>query len=121
MLQMGWIGCGRHASQMLLPQLGRNDIRIAAVCDVDESAARRVAAQYGVDAVFTDYADLLAHQGAERLESVGQPFDPNLHEAVGQLAGAPAGTVLEEVEPGYRLEGELIRAAKVFVANGEPS
>lgn len=38
MINIGWIGCGRHARQMLLPQLGRNDIHIAALCDRDGAA-----------------------------------------------------------------------------------
>ena len=45
MINIGWIGCGRHARQMLLPQLGRNDIRIAALCDRDGAALKATAAE----------------------------------------------------------------------------
>jgi myo-inositol 2-dehydrogenase/D-chiro-inositol 1-dehydrogenase len=35
MIRIGWIGCGNHASEMLLPQLVRLDARLEAVCDID--------------------------------------------------------------------------------------
>lgn len=34
-MRIGWIGCGRHAGEMLLPQLARLDVEIAALCDID--------------------------------------------------------------------------------------
>lgn len=77
-LNIGWIGCGRHARQMLLPQLGRNDIRIAAICDRDAEAAGRVAREYGVAGQYSDAADLVAHPG---LDAVGMAVGPELHRA----------------------------------------
>lgn len=76
MIKMGWIGCGRHASQMLLPQLGRNGISIEAVCDIDVGAAERTAAQYGVGAIYSDAARLVAHPG---LDAIGMAVGPDLH------------------------------------------
>ena len=35
-LRLGWIGCGTHANEMLLPQITRFDVTLAALCDVDE-------------------------------------------------------------------------------------
>lgn len=77
-LKIGWIGCGRHASQMLLPQLGRNDVEIAAVCDLDGEAAGRAARQYGVKDVYADYRELIAHKG---LDAIGMAVGPDLHHA----------------------------------------
>ncbi|UPG73438.1 hypothetical protein MVG78_04605 [Roseomonas gilardii subsp. gilardii] len=37
-LRIGWIGCGTHATQMLLPQLLRHDVELVALCDVDGAA-----------------------------------------------------------------------------------
>ncbi len=34
-VRIGWIGCGTHANEMLLPQLARHDVTIAALCDTD--------------------------------------------------------------------------------------
>lgn len=75
-LSIGWIGCGRHATQMLLPQLGRNGARLAAVCDRDGEAAARTAALYGVEATYSDFRDLLAHPG---LDAIGMAVGPDLH------------------------------------------
>lgn len=94
MLKIGWIGCGRHASQMLLPQLGRNDIRIAAVCDVDEAARTRVAAQYGVEAVYGDYEALIAHEG---LDAIGMAVGPDIHRRASLAAlGRGLGVFMEK-------------------------
>jgi len=76
-LNIGWIGCGRHARQMLLPQLGINDIRIAALCDKDEAAMSGVGREYGVTALYSDYRDLVAHPG---LDFIGMAVGPDLHE-----------------------------------------
>ena len=55
--------------------------------------------------------------GLERIGRKGEPFDPNLHEALMQFASpdATAETVADVIEPGYRLGERLIRAAKVAV------
>lgn len=75
-LKIGWIGCGRHATQMLLPQLGRNDLRLEAVCDINGDAAASAAWQYGAKAVYADYRDLIAHSG---LDAIGMAVGPDLH------------------------------------------
>lgn len=56
--------------------------------------------------------------GLERIEAVGKPFDPNLHEAVGVVPweGSPDGTVLAESRRGYLLNGRLLRPAHVTVS-----
>jgi len=56
--------------------------------------------------------------GLERVDPVGQPFDPNLHEAVMTMAaGSPEAdhTVGSVLQPGYRLNGTLLRPARVAV------
>lgn len=65
----------------------------------------------------------LARAGVQRVGAPGEPFDPRLHEAVGQERGTPYpdGHVAEVVQPGYRLRDRLIRPARVVVARGEPS
>jgi len=116
MLKIGWIGCGRHASQMLLPQLGRNGIRIEAVCDIDGEAAARVAAQYGVGSVYTDFAALIAHQG---LDAVGMAVGPDIHRRAAIAAVERGLGVFMEKPPAADLAGarEVAAAAK---AAGKP-
>jgi molecular chaperone GrpE len=61
---------------------------------------------------------VLAREGVEPLEPVGEPFDPNVHEALSTRAqdGAESGTVLEVVEKGYRTRDTVIRPARVVVS-----
>lgn len=62
----------------------------------------------------------MAKVGLEAIPAVGQPFDPELMEAMDTVAGTgrPAGEVVEEVRRGYRLQGRTFRAAQVRVARG---
>ena len=55
--------------------------------------------------------------GVERIESVGMPFDPSIHEAVEKVQGKAPGkdVVLEEVRPGYTFRGQLLRPSMVKV------
>lgn len=61
---------------------------------------------------------LLSKFGVEEIEALGQPFDPNVHEAVTYEPSAeyPEGVVTAEMKKGYRLKGHLLRAAQVRVA-----
>ncbi|MDX1664816.1 MAG: nucleotide exchange factor GrpE [Candidatus Promineifilaceae bacterium] len=62
---------------------------------------------------------ILESEQIERIETVGQPFDPNFHEAVMQRETdeAESGTVIEELQAGYRLDDRVIRPAMVVVAS----
>lgn len=72
----------------------------------------------GVDMVLKQVDETLAKHGASPITSVGQPFDPNLHEAVAQAPSAnhPPMTVLQEFERGYTLHDRVIRPSKVLVS-----
>lgn len=71
----------------------------------------------GVTMVLRFFEDALGRLGVERVASVGQPFDPSLHEAVQQVESDQSpGTVVTEMTAGYRLNGKLLRAAMVSVA-----
>jgi molecular chaperone GrpE len=63
--------------------------------------------------------DALSREGLERLDPLGQPFDPVLHEAVAHEEAAEAGekpVVSEVLRPGYRWKGQLLRPAMVKVS-----
>ncbi len=72
----------------------------------------------GVDMVLKQVDDVLARHGAAPIVSVGQTFDPNLHEAVAQVPSPdhPPMTVLQEFERGYMLHDRVIRPSKVLVS-----
>ncbi len=60
----------------------------------------------------------LAKHGIEPIEALGQPFDPNQHEALLQQPDAnhPEGTVVAEMGKGYRLHDRVLRPSKVAVS-----
>jgi molecular chaperone GrpE len=72
----------------------------------------------GVQAIHRRMLDLLNAQNVKAIKTVGQPFDPAAHEAIGAVESDeyPSGTVTEEVQRGYRLGDELLRPARVRVA-----
>lgn len=72
----------------------------------------------GVRMIYDQVLAELKKFGLEQVESMGRPFDPNLHEAVGVVPweGSPEGTVLAENLKGYLLNGRLLRPAQVSVA-----
>lgn len=59
--------------------------------------------------------------GVRRLEALGEPFDPNFHQVVFEVAnsGKPGGTVVQVLQAGYTLHGRLLREAMVGVAKGD--
>ena len=60
--------------------------------------------------------DFLKNQGVEEMKTVGEKFDPNLHEAIETKEGGESGVILEEIQKGYIINGRLLRPAKVKVA-----
>ena len=72
----------------------------------------------GVDLVYRKFVDTLRALGVEEIEAVGQPFDENLHEAMMQqeTPGAAPGTVVGEMQRGYRMGDRVLRHARVIVA-----
>lgn len=73
----------------------------------------------GLKSTEKQLGQILESLGFSRIKTVGQPFDPRLHEAVQVEEGAGAGqeTVIEEFSPGYKMGDEVIRHAMVKVAN----
>jgi molecular chaperone GrpE len=72
----------------------------------------------GLDMVLKQWMATLAKHGVEPIEALGQPFDPNLHEAVTQQPDGdhPEGTVVAELSKGYRLRDRVLRPTKVAVS-----
>ncbi len=73
----------------------------------------------GVQGVAKQYEKVFADLGVERIKTVGEVFDPILHEAVGMEDGdGDHEVVCEELQPGYKLNGEVVRHAMVKVKPG---
>jgi molecular chaperone GrpE len=73
---------------------------------------------HGVLLVFRGLRETLARNGVEAVDPKGEKFDPNLHEALSTQPadGVESGTVVETMQKGYRLGDQLVRPARVVVA-----
>ena len=82
------------------------------------SAAKPEDLRKGVELIFKQLQDVLQKLNIERIPSQGEPFDPRVHEAIEMVEtnDAPDHHVLEELQPGYRIKGRLLRPAMVRVA-----
>ncbi len=72
----------------------------------------------GVEMVLKSFADVAENMNLERVKTVGERFDPNVHDAIQQQETdeAAPGTILAEVVSGWKLGPKLIRPAMVVVA-----
>ncbi|MEA1649747.1 nucleotide exchange factor GrpE [Nitrospirillum sp. BR 11164] len=77
----------------------------------------------GVEATERQLIAAFDRAGIVKLEPMGQPFDPNFHQVVAEVNGTdkPAGTVVTILQPGYTIQGRLLREAMVCVAKAGPS
>lgn len=74
---------------------------------------------HGVLLVFRSLRDTLARNGVEAVDPKGEKFDPNEHEALSTMPveGTESGVVVEVMQKGYRMDGQLIRPARVVVSS----
>jgi molecular chaperone GrpE len=77
----------------------------------------------GLEIVRKQLEDFLRDHGVEVVNAVGDPFDPNLHEAVAHEPNAEIdeGTVVRQIRRGFKLKDRLIRPATVVVSKGPPA
>lgn len=110
--KLGAVSLGKIASvQAFLPAMDSLD-RAEAAGEVPESFK-------GIAKQLHDAAKML---GLEKFGAVGEKFDPNMHEALGQDAAASAAdddTVTAVLEPGWKSRESVVRPAKVRVAHFE--
>lgn len=109
---------GSDLIEKLLPVL--DDMDMLEKTDL-ENASRETLLE-GLKLIHRKLLDTLNKEGLEVLESVGKPFDPNVHDALTVMndPGQEPGTILIEHQKGYQLGERIIRHAKVVV-NGEQS
>jgi molecular chaperone GrpE len=75
----------------------------------------------GFKLVYNQLLDLLEKHNVSPIASIGEAFDPHVHEALTHLpSDKPAETVIEQVRRGYKLGDKLLRAAQVVVSSGPP-
>jgi len=98
--------------KQLLPILDSLD-RATKVEDVSAEDLRS-----GVELIDRQFHDVLTRLGVEPIVAAGQPFDPNLHQAIQMVetTQVPDHHVIDELQRGYRLRDRVLRAAMVRVA-----
>jgi molecular chaperone GrpE len=101
----------------ILPVLDNFERAISSEVPSDEGRAFHE----GVALIFRQLLEELRREGLASVDSLGQHFDPNLHEAVATdcVPGLPGNTVVEEMRRGYLLHGRLLRPAQVKVSLDE--
>lgn len=71
----------------------------------------------GLDATGRELTAIFQRHGITRIDAVGQPLDPNRHQAMMELpSDEPAGTIVQEMQAGYMIKDRLLRPAMVGVA-----
>ncbi len=71
----------------------------------------------GILQIKTQLQDFLKSQGLEEIKTMGEKFDPNFHETVGEveIKDKESGIIIEEIQKGYKINGRLLRPAKIKV------
>jgi molecular chaperone GrpE len=98
--------------EKLLPVLDNFEMALTAVKGADPSV------RDGVQMILDQLLGVLKESGVEPVDATGQPFDPNLHDALSQeeTTEVEEGTVVQQVQRGYKLNDRLVRPARVVVA-----
>lgn len=102
----------------LLPALDELELAINHSTGAEDAAAAAQSLIEGVKLIHRKAFGILEAEGLSRIETVGAPFDPAQHEAVGVVddTDQPSGYVVEVVRNGYRLRDRVIQAAQVVVS-----
>jgi myo-inositol 2-dehydrogenase/D-chiro-inositol 1-dehydrogenase len=116
MMRIGWIGCGTHAAEMLLPQLVRLPVTLAAIADTDAERRTTVGDRYGVAARYADADALLGHEG---LDAIGMAVGPAVHARIGAAAMERGLAVFMEKPPAPTAEQAQL-LADVSARTGKP-
>ena len=96
----------------LLPVVDNLERALGAVEQSDDGVGQ------GLKLVYAELQGVLSRNGVAAMEPNGEQFDPNVHEAISTRPAedAEAGTVVDVVEKGYKLDETVIRPARVVVA-----
>ena len=93
----------------LLPLLDSFELALSKADTTDEIVK-------GFELIYAQFNEILEKEGLQNVESVGQSFDPHIHEALLQEEGEKPGVVLEELQKGYLFHERVLRPARVKVS-----
>lgn len=89
-------------------------LKLLLVGDTLNLAAKHLNEQ-GLDLAVKQFWQVLEGEGLQKIEVAGKEFDPSEMECVDVIEGKTEGKVAEEIRPGYRLNGKVLRVAQVKV------
>jgi molecular chaperone GrpE len=95
--------------EQLLPVIDSFELALTSLESVDPSIRK------GFELVYAELLGVLERAGLQRVEAVGEPFDPHLHEAVLHEEGDGEPVVIETMRTGYRFQDKVLRPAMVRV------
>ena len=72
----------------------------------------------GIEYIMKQFGDILGRYSVETIKTVGEKFNPELHETVGEedMEGMEAGMIVREAESGYKTGDRVIKCAKVIIS-----
>ena len=107
----------QHLLEKQLPVLDNFEMALTASENADP------AIQDGVQMIYDQFLSVLKDAGVEEIDAEGEPFDPNIHEAISQqeTTEVEEGTVVQQVQRGYKLNDRLVRPARVVVSKAPES
>jgi len=76
----------------------------------------------GIKQIEKQLENILENEGLKKIETIGQQFNPAIHEAIEHISSdQPENVIVEEISSGYQFDGQLVRPAKVKVSSGSKS
>ncbi|MEF3304535.1 nucleotide exchange factor GrpE [Paenibacillus sp. GYB003] len=108
----------KYASAKLIEQLLPIVDNFERAITVSKDSSDHDALLKGVDMIYRQLDAVLVQEGLTPIESVGQPFNPEVHQAIMQVESEEheEGIVVEEVQKGYKLKDKVLRPAMVKVS-----
>lgn len=102
----------------LLPVMDSFDSALKSATAVQDASSLLA----GLRQIYSQLLDCCQAEGLEAVETDGQPFDPNFHEAMGHVKtnDVPEDHIYDELRRGYTLDGKLLRASMVRLASPDP-
>lgn len=95
----------------LLPALDNFEMALSLDKDSDPDARK------GREMIYASLVSVLEKRGLASIDSIGQQFDPRLHEALLTCSGPQKNQIIEVLQKGYTLNGKVIRTAKVKISS----
>ena len=110
----------KFAEEALLKELLPTIDNLERALAMEQTNEDAIKLHEGVELTLKGLMSTVEKYGLSPIDSVGQPFDPNVHEALTMEASdeIPAQSIITEFEKGYYYKDKLLRAAKVVVSKG---